>query len=220
VYRKKNSKTPTSSLSLRLKEIIKNNEAAGASSMESLLPLSTVFPLTFSSNSDNQNPRRDMLLGLRNSISITWLFWVLNGGLFEVSRVRGLETAEVMARTLARNFPDIEFKMYTPAVQEKKRLKNAKTTIKKTDTLAYGAKTSKRLVLGSTVRVVSGTFAEFVGSLKKLIRKTGKVSWSRDNRGHGLNTRGFHTHRHPTAAAISKGEKAARKRNKREQSRA
>lgn len=28
---------------------------------------------------------------------------------------------------------------------------------------------------GSTVRVVSGTFADFVGSLKKLNRKTGKV---------------------------------------------
>ncbi|OMP11606.1 hypothetical protein CCACVL1_00406 [Corchorus capsularis] len=39
-----------------------------------------------------------------------------------------------------------------------------------------GAKISKRLVAGSTVRVVSGTFAEFVGSLKKLNRKTGKAT--------------------------------------------
>ncbi|OMO97385.1 hypothetical protein COLO4_14645 [Corchorus olitorius] len=47
---------------------------------------------------------------------------------------------------------------------------------KKSDTVANGAKTSKRLVTGSMVRVVSGTFAEFVGSLKKLNRKTGKAT--------------------------------------------
>lgn len=33
----------------------------------------------------------------------------------------------------------------------------------------------KKLAAGSTVRVVSGTFAEFVGNLKKLNRKTAKV---------------------------------------------
>jgi transcription antitermination factor NusG len=40
------------------------------------------------------------------------------------------------------------------------------------------AKNYKLPVLGSTVRVVSGTFAEFVGSLKKVNRKTGKVCHS------------------------------------------
>lgn len=36
-------------------------------------------------------------------------------------------------------------------------------------------KDNKLLTPGSTVRAVSGTFAEFVGSLKKLNHKTGKV---------------------------------------------
>ncbi|XP_022767638.1 uncharacterized protein LOC111312005 [Durio zibethinus] len=212
-------------------------------------------------------------------------WWVVR-----VSRVRGLETADVMARSLARNFPDIEFKMYTPAVQEKKRLKNGSISIKpkplfpgcvflrcvlnkeihdfirecdgvggflgskvgntkrqinkprpvsvddmeaifrqakeeqenadqafeekqqgeialipdklnieynldsngvtasvldyepkqqsrkSSNTVVKGAKDSKQLVPGSIVRVVSGTFAEFVGSLKKLNRKTGKAT--------------------------------------------
>lgn len=212
-------------------------------------------------------------------------WWVVR-----VSRVRGLETAEVMARLLARNFPDIDFKMYTPAVQEKKRLKNGTISIKpkplfpgcvflrcvlnkeihdfvrecdgvggfvgskvgntkrqinkprpvsvddieaifrqakeeqekadqafqeeqqreksllsdelnieytsdsngvttsvldskpkrqsrkRSNTVVNGAKDSKRLVTGSTVRVSSGTFAEYVGSLKKLNRKTGKAT--------------------------------------------
>lgn len=207
-----------------------------------------------------------------------------------VSRLRGLETAEVTARVLARNFPNIEFKIYTPAVQEKKRLKNGSISVKpkplfpgcvflrcvlnkeihdfirecdgvggfvgskvgntkrqinkprpvsvddmeaifrqakveqekadqafqeeqqgenalmsdkmnieynvdsngvtssvldtkpkrqtkkKSDTVVNGAKYSKQLVPGSKVRVLSGNFAEFIGSLKKLNRKTGKAT--------------------------------------------
>ena len=49
---------------------------------------------------------------------------------------------------------------------------------KPSDPLTNGStkgKGKKRLVAGSTVRVVSGTFAEFEGSLKKVNRKTGKV---------------------------------------------
>lgn len=34
---------------------------------------------------------------------------------------------------------------------------------------------NNKITPGSTVRVISGTFAEFTGSLKKLDRKTGKV---------------------------------------------
>ncbi|OMO97386.1 hypothetical protein COLO4_14646 [Corchorus olitorius] len=44
-------------------------------------------------------------LNLDNLALLGPQWWVVR-----VSRVRGLETAEVMARTLARNFPDIEFK--------------------------------------------------------------------------------------------------------------
>lgn len=36
----------------------------------------------------------------------------------------------------------------------------------------------KKLAAGSTVRVLSGTFAEFVGNLKKLNRKTAKVCYT------------------------------------------
>jgi len=43
-------------------------------------------------------------------------------------------------------------------------------------TLATETKAKKKkLAAGSTVRVLSGTFAEFVGNLKKLNRKTAKV---------------------------------------------
>lgn len=57
----------------------------------------------------------------------------------------------------------------------KKRIRKA------SDPLTNGssaAKDYKLLVPGSSVRVVSGTFAEFVGSLKKLNRKSGKVCYS------------------------------------------
>lgn len=227
-------------------------------------------------------------LNLDNLALLGPQWWVVR-----VSRVRGQETAEVLARTLARNFPDIEFKVYAPAIQVKKKLKNGSYSVKpkplfpgciflrcvlnkeihdfvrecdgvggfigskvgntkrqinkprpvaaddmeaifrqakeeqeKTDqafkeeqrgegTLnseklsvdsnvvsnevinslsdskpkrrarktsdslvneSSSTKDKKRLSPGSTVRVVSGTFAEFVGSLKKLNRRTGKAT--------------------------------------------
>ncbi|KAE8696539.1 MIP18 family protein [Hibiscus syriacus] len=196
-------------------------------------------------------------LNLDNLALLGPQWWVVR-----VARVRGLETDEVIARLLARNFPDIEFKIYTPTVQEKKKLKNGSISVKpkplfpgcvflrcvlnkeihdfirevdgvggfvgskakeeqvKVDQAfekeqqeenalmfdktnlqynvdsndvtssvldpkpkrqtqkhsASGAKYSKLLVPGSKVRVLSGNFAEFVGSLKKLNRKTGKAT--------------------------------------------
>ncbi|XP_030474265.2 uncharacterized protein LOC115691695 [Syzygium oleosum] len=47
-----------------------------------------------------------------------------------VSRVRGQETADLIARLLIRNFPDVEFKVYAPAVQEKRKLKNGSYSVK------------------------------------------------------------------------------------------
>lgn len=41
-----------------------------------------------------------------------------------VARVNGQETADRLARALARDFPEMEFKVYFPAVREKKKLKN------------------------------------------------------------------------------------------------
>lgn len=56
--------------------------------------------------------------------------------------------------------------------------KSRRVSKKASDSVRSGSSTAKKyklLVPGSTVRVVSGTFAEFVGSLKKVNRKTGKV---------------------------------------------
>ncbi|KAJ0088510.1 hypothetical protein Patl1_31739 [Pistacia atlantica] len=227
-------------------------------------------------------------LNLDNLATLGPQWWVVR-----VSRIRYQEIAERLARSLARNFPDIEFKMYAPAVQEKRKLKNGSISVKPkaifpgcvflrcvlnkeihdfirdcegiggfvgskvgntkrqinkprsvslddmeaifteakqaqekadqafeeeqqgeenlksdklnvesnlvsndveesisdskpkrrsrkaSDPLANGSssvKGNKRLAPGSTVRVVSGTFAEFVGSLKKLNRKTKKAT--------------------------------------------
>lgn len=52
-------------------------------------------------------------------------WWVVR-----VTRIRYEETAELLARSLARNFPDIDFKMYAPSVQVKKKLKNGSYSVK------------------------------------------------------------------------------------------
>ncbi|KAF9679997.1 hypothetical protein SADUNF_Sadunf06G0074100 [Salix dunnii] len=203
-----------------------------------------------------------------------------------VSRIRGHETADVLARLLARNFPQMDFKVYAPSVKERRKLKNGTYSVKpkpifpgcvflwcvlnkeihdfvrecdgvggfvgakvgntkrqinkprpvsdddieavfqqakeeqekadiafEEEQQAHGAPNSVKLgsdnitqsfidsnserelrrnsgplvssssrkkdklpKTGSTVRVVSGTFADFVGSLKKLNRKTGKAT--------------------------------------------
>ncbi|KAF2288581.1 hypothetical protein GH714_008773 [Hevea brasiliensis] len=178
-------------------------------------------------------------LNLDNLADLGPQWWVVR-----VSRVRGDETAELIARLLARNYPEMEFKVYAPSVKVKTKLKmipdrnmlecicafllkrqinrprpvsvedmeeifqqakeeqeksdqafteqqlgeevmnsgkivgndiaksvtDSKLTggsTKISDHLANGSprkKTSKRLTAGSTVRVISGTFAEFEGS--------------------------------------------------------
>ncbi|KAG2245897.1 hypothetical protein Bca4012_091185 [Brassica carinata] len=52
-------------------------------------------------------------------------WWVVR-----VSRVRGHETAQVLARALARQFPEMEFTVYAPAVQVKRKLKNGSISVK------------------------------------------------------------------------------------------
>ncbi|KAK0583920.1 hypothetical protein LWI29_005099 [Acer saccharum] len=194
-------------------------------------------------------------------------WWVVR-----VTRLRYEEISEKLARSLARNFPDIEFKMYAPAVKVKRKLKNSTYSVKpkpifpgciflrcvlnkeihdsirecdgvggfvgskvgntkrqinrprpvspddmeaifqeakveqekvnqafEEEQRVEGALESENLNIdmddkpkrqsrkasvkgdklpapGSTVRVISGTFAEFEGSLKKLNRKTGKAT--------------------------------------------
>ncbi|XP_010553065.1 PREDICTED: uncharacterized protein LOC104823276 [Tarenaya hassleriana] len=64
-------------------------------------------------------------LNLDNLALLGPQWWVVR-----VSRVRGQETAQVLARVLARNFPDIEFTVYAPAVHVKRILKNGTLSIK------------------------------------------------------------------------------------------
>ncbi|KAG6595370.1 nusG [Cucurbita argyrosperma subsp. argyrosperma] len=52
-------------------------------------------------------------------------WWVMR-----VSRVRGQEIVERLARSLARNYPDLDFKIYYPSVHEKRKLKNGSYTVK------------------------------------------------------------------------------------------
>ncbi|XP_072968609.1 uncharacterized protein [Typha angustifolia] len=65
----------------------------------------------------------DLNLDLLARLGPQW--WVVR-----VSRVTGEEIAQRLARLLARNFPQLEFKVYYPAVREKKKLKNGTYNVK------------------------------------------------------------------------------------------
>ncbi|KAG9453257.1 hypothetical protein H6P81_006161 [Aristolochia fimbriata] len=58
-------------------------------------------------------------LNLDNLALLGPQWWVVR-----VSRVSGQATAEVLAKSLVREFPEMEFKVYVPSVQVKKKLKN------------------------------------------------------------------------------------------------
>lgn len=64
-------------------------------------------------------------LNLDNLALLGPQWWVVR-----VKRVSYEFTAERLARSLANNFPDLEFKMYIPAVQEKRKLKNGSYSTK------------------------------------------------------------------------------------------
>ncbi|GAB4856842.1 hypothetical protein Ancab_014761 [Ancistrocladus abbreviatus] len=64
-------------------------------------------------------------LNLDNLADLGPQWWVVR-----VSRVKGQDTAERLARSLVRNYPDMEFKVYVPTVQEKRKLKNGSHTVK------------------------------------------------------------------------------------------
>ncbi|XP_027336430.1 uncharacterized protein LOC113850206 isoform X2 [Abrus precatorius] len=191
-------------------------------------------------------------LNLDNLAKLGPQWWVVR-----VSRANGHDTAQLLARSLANHYPDIEFKVFAPAVNVKRKLKDGSHSIKpkplfpgciflrcvlnkelhdfireydgvggflgskvgntkrqinkprpvsdedmeaifrqakeeqeKTDqafeeeeknavlnsgipiTDASSTRKNYKLVQGSTVQVVSGTFSGFTGTLKKLNRKT------------------------------------------------
>ncbi|KAJ8533020.1 hypothetical protein K7X08_015909 [Anisodus acutangulus] len=64
-------------------------------------------------------------LNLDNLAKLGPQWWVVR-----VSRVTGHDTAERMARALARNFPNIDFQVYIPSVHVKRKLKNGSLSVK------------------------------------------------------------------------------------------
>lgn len=64
-------------------------------------------------------------LNLDNLMKLGPQWWVVR-----VSRVKGQYTAEALARSLAKFFPNIDFKVYAPAIHEKKRLKSGSISVK------------------------------------------------------------------------------------------
>lgn len=64
-------------------------------------------------------------LNLDNLALLGPQWWVVR-----VSRVTGHEIAERMANSMALNFPDMEFKVYVPSVQIKRKLKNGTLSVK------------------------------------------------------------------------------------------
>ncbi|XP_020215881.1 uncharacterized protein LOC109799686 [Cajanus cajan] len=64
-------------------------------------------------------------LNLDNLAKLGPQWWVIR-----VSRVMGHDTAQLLARSLAKNYPDIEFKIYAPSVNVKRRLKNGSYSVK------------------------------------------------------------------------------------------
>ncbi|CAL9147032.1 unnamed protein product [Musa hybrid cultivar] len=64
-------------------------------------------------------------LNLDNLARLGPQWWVVR-----VSRVTGHEIADRLARSLARNYPAVEFKVYYPAVREQRKLKNGSDSVK------------------------------------------------------------------------------------------
>ncbi|KAG6437151.1 hypothetical protein SASPL_102062 [Salvia splendens] len=64
-------------------------------------------------------------LNLDNLALLGPQWWVVR-----VSRVSGHETAERVARLMARTFPNMEFKVYSPSFQIKRKLKNGTLSVK------------------------------------------------------------------------------------------
>ncbi|ESW05947.1 hypothetical protein PHAVU_010G006200 [Phaseolus vulgaris] len=64
-------------------------------------------------------------LNLDNLAKLGLQWWVIR-----VSRIKGHDIAQLLARSLAIHYPDIQFKIYVPSVNEKRRLKNGSFSVK------------------------------------------------------------------------------------------
>ncbi|KAK3031349.1 hypothetical protein RJ639_036057 [Escallonia herrerae] len=103
-------------------------------------------------------------------------WWVVR-----VSRVSGHETAERLARALIRNYPEVEFKVYAPAVQVKRILKNGSISVKPKP--LFPGCVFLRCVMNKEIHDfirecegVGGFIGSKVGNTKKQINKPRPVS--------------------------------------------
>ncbi|KAK4270428.1 hypothetical protein QN277_023464 [Acacia crassicarpa] len=115
-------------------------------------------------------------LNLDNLAKLGPQWWVIRG-----SRVRGQDTAQLLARSLARNFPDVEFKLFTPAVHVKRRLKNGSYST--TPKPLFPGCIFFRCVLNKELHDfirdydgIGGFLGSKVGSIKRQINKPKPVS--------------------------------------------
>ncbi|KAL8148067.1 uncharacterized protein LOC141708114 [Apium graveolens] len=103
-------------------------------------------------------------------------WWIIR-----VSRISGQETAQRVARALIRNFPDIEFKVYAPAVHIRRKLKNGTISVKPKP--IFPGCVFLNCVLNKEVHDfirecdgVGGFIGSKVGNIKKQINKPRPVS--------------------------------------------
>ncbi|KAK4799981.1 hypothetical protein SAY86_025346 [Trapa natans] len=115
-------------------------------------------------------------LNLDNLALVGPQWWIVR-----VSRVRGQETADVIARLLVREFPEVDFQVYAPAIQERRKLKNGTVSIKPKP--LFPGCVFLRCVLNKElhdfireVDGVGGFVGSKVGNTKKQINKPRPVS--------------------------------------------
>ncbi|KAK7287464.1 hypothetical protein RIF29_00744 [Crotalaria pallida] len=115
-------------------------------------------------------------LNLDNLAKLGTQWWVIR-----VSRVKGQYTAELLARSLAKNFPGMEFKVYAPAINVKRRLKNGSFSIKENP--LFPGCIFLRCVLNKELHDfirefdgIGGFIGSKVGNTKKQINKPRPVS--------------------------------------------
>ncbi|XAR68872.1 hypothetical protein NMG60_11000276 [Bertholletia excelsa] len=110
-------------------------------------------------------------LNLDNLALLGPQWWVVR-----VSRVSGQYTTEILAKLLARNFPEMSFKVYIPSVQVKRKLKNGTISVK--PQLLFPGCVFLRCVLNKEVHDfirecdgVRGFVGSKVGNMKRQINK-------------------------------------------------
>ncbi|XP_058734566.1 uncharacterized protein LOC131606334 [Vicia villosa] len=115
-------------------------------------------------------------LNLDNLIKLGPQWWIVR-----VSRVKAQYTAEALARSLAKFFPDTDFKIYAPVIHEKRKLKNGSISVKPKP--LFAGCIFLRCVLNKPLHDfireyagVGGFIGSQVGNTKKMINKPRPVA--------------------------------------------